>query len=155
MPTSTSRTRLVYGAAIVSGLAITIGCATIFGGASAPLKVISIPCRVPITTYETKTREALVKAGFTLTPDPSQPSEIEASRPAIYTGVGEGLQMNGPYRWDSRYSNNVISVTVQTVHVNPDGSVYPAVSHDENAAPSDRRHFLPVIQALREMCRES
>lgn len=137
---------------VTLGVALT-GCASFGTGKPAPLKTIAIPCQVPMTVYETTTRAALVKAGFTLVQDPDNTEEVEASRSAVYTSTGEGLQMNGPYRWDSKYAGGVVTVTVQTVHVNPDGSVYPSASHDENAQPSDRRHFISVIRALREVCK--
>lgn len=128
------------------------GCQSAMRRSPAPLKTISIACTAPFAQVDARTKEALVKSGYTLVPDPENGDEIDASRPAVYAGMGEGLQMNGPYRWDSRYRNGVITITVQTVGVNPDGSVYPSLSHDEKSSPSDRRYFMPVVQALQQLC---
>jgi len=66
-------------------------------GTPAPLKTITFPCTAPFAQYESRTKELLAKQGFTLVPEPVHGDEIEAGRPAVYTGAGEGLQMNGSY----------------------------------------------------------
>ncbi|MCU0636244.1 MAG: hypothetical protein MUE41_15360 [Gemmatimonadaceae bacterium] len=131
------------------------GCAATARRAPAPPKTITVRCTVPFAQYEARTKDALARAGYTLVPEPEHGDEIEASRAAVYTGMGEGLQMNGPYRWDSRYQNGVISITVQTVAVNPDGSVYPSASHDERSPASDRKYFMPVVSALQQLCAQA
>ena len=135
-----------------TALLLCAGCASMSRGTPAPLKTISIPCTAPFAQYETRTKELLAKQGFTLVPEPEHGDEIEAGRPAVYTGAGEGLQMNGPYRWDSRYQGGTITITIQTVHVNPDNSVYPSASHDERSSPSDRHYFMPIVATLQQSC---
>jgi hypothetical protein len=140
--------RLSHGGALM----LCVGCASLSRGTPAPLKTITIPCTAPFAHYEVRTKEGLAKQGFTLVPEPANGDEIEAGRAAVYTGTGEGLQMNGPYRWDSRYRGGIITITFQTVHVNPDDSVYPSASHDEQSSPSDRRYFMPIVAALQQLC---
>lgn len=128
------------------------GCTTWRRERPAAKRAVQIACTVPVSAYVAQTTAALAQAGFTVSPNAPTSGLIEAARAAVYTGAGEGIEMNGPYRWTSQYANSVVAVSVQTVRVNPDGSVYTSATHDENSAPADRRHFLPVIQSLRQLC---
>jgi len=137
---------------LCGALSFCMGCASMSRGTPAPLKTIIIPCTAPFAQYEARTKEGLAKQGFTLVPEPANGDEIEAGRAAVYTGTGEGLQMNGPYRWDSRYQGGNITITFQTVHVNPDDTVYPSASHDAQSPPADRRYFMPIVAVLQQLC---
>ena len=66
-------------------------------GTPAPLKTITFPCTAPFAQYESRTKKALAQQGCILVPEPEHDEELEAGLPAVCTGAGEGLQMNGSY----------------------------------------------------------
>lgn len=128
------------------------GCHDVRPARGVAPKPITFSCAAPRDAYEGRVTEALVGAGFLVVPEGESSGLVEASRTAVYRGAGDGLQMQGPYRWESRYTDHTISITVQTVHVGPGRVVYPSANLDESAPPSDRQHFMPIVRALRDLC---
>ncbi len=132
-------------AAVVALLGVAAsGCVSI-----AQPKPIKIACsKMTKKEFVEKASQLLRANNYVVVEANEETGEVEGNRVPVYTGIGEGLQVNGPYVFDAIFDGTTITVNIQTVS---EGK--PVKSHDEVSSPAaDKRNFMPILTKLREMC---
>ncbi len=147
---------MTYGIALRSALVLVSllwlsACATVRIAPPRPMKIV---CKTLSTSDFVKLTVAeLKKDNFIIELADEENGIVEADRAAVFTGIGYNTLVTGPYAFSAVFKNDTITINFETVRVDGEGKIFMIDTWDEqNASSYDKRHFEPILKALRAAC---
>jgi hypothetical protein len=121
----------------------------------APPRPMTIVCKnISKADFVKLTVAELKKDNFIIELADEEKGIVEADRAAVFTGMGYNTLTTGPYAFSAVLRNDTITVNFETVRADGEGKIFMIDTWDENNASTyDKRHFEPILKALRGACR--
>jgi uncharacterized lipoprotein len=115
---------------------------------------ITVPCGVGKDEFIRTATQLLQQSGYQIAEADAAIGKVQGNHVPVYTGLGENLQVNGPYVFEANYAGENIIVNVFVVLREQNGKVKVLRTLDEsgNTSENDKRYFVPVLNGLRKLC---
>jgi hypothetical protein len=115
---------------------------------------ITVPCGVGKDEFIRTATQLLQQSGYQIAEADAAIGKVQGNHVPVYTGLGENLQVNGPYVFEANYAGDNIIVNVFVVLREQNGKVKVLRTLDEtgNTSENDKRYFVPVLNGLRQLC---
>ena len=115
---------------------------------------ITVPCGVGKDEFIRTATQLLQQSGYQIAEADAGIGKVQGNHVPVYTGLGENLQVNGPYVFEANYAGDNIIVNVFVVLREQNGKVKVLRTLDEtgNTSENDKRYFVPVLNGLRQLC---